>query len=152
MSAEKITSREEIDRLIGSCLVCRVAVTADSEPYIIPFSFGYDGGSIYIHTGAGGRKIAAFERSPRVCFEFEQGVRVIENGENPCGWSFSFASVIGYGRITELAGDGKIAGLNRIMEHYSGRRWKSFRRGVLEKTRVWRIEIETISGRRNRRR
>jgi hypothetical protein len=36
------------------------------------------------------------------------------------------------------------------MEHYSGRKWENFEQAVLERTRVWRIDITGISGRENR--
>ncbi|MBD3179861.1 MAG: pyridoxamine 5'-phosphate oxidase family protein [Candidatus Latescibacteria bacterium] len=146
MGTGEIKKRSEIDEIIAGCKVCRLAAIAGGEPYIIPISFGYDGKNLYLHTGLKGRKITAFEENPRVCFEFEEGVELIEGGDDPCSWSFSFRSVIGYGEISELYGDKKRAGLNRIMEHYSGREWE-FDEEMMPKTRVWMIEISEISGR-----
>lgn len=140
--------REQIEGIINGSKVCRLAVIADEKPYLVPMSFGYDGENIYLHTGMTGRKIRGFESSPGVCFEFEGEVRLLRDDENGCGWSFSFESVIGYGDISELSGEEKIAGMNRIMVHYSGREW-SFDPAVLENTRVWKIAISEISGRVN---
>ena len=148
MGSSEIKKRSEIDGIIAGCRVCRLAVIAGGEPYIIPVSFGYDGENLYLHTGLKGRKITAFEANQRVCFEFEEGVELIESGERPCAWSFSFRSVIGYGEISEIYGDKKRAGLNRIMEHYSGREWE-FDQEMMAKARVWKIEITDISGRIN---
>jgi hypothetical protein len=148
MGTREIKKRSGIDGIIKGAKVCRLAAIAGGEPYIIPISFGYDGENLYFHTGLKGRKITAFEENQRVCFEFEEGVELIESGDNPCAWSFSFRSVIGYGEISELYGDKKRAGLNRIMEHYSGRDWE-LDQEMLAKARVWKLEITEISGRIN---
>jgi len=149
MGTRKITERTEIDRIIGSAQVCRLGMTDSGGPYIVPVSFGYDGGNIYFHTGTEGRKIDCFESGRPVCFEFEQGVELIKSPDNPCGWTFSFRSVIGYGTVSELEGREKIEGLNYIMAHYSERKWDNFDQRVLDKTRVWKIAVTEVSGRVN---
>ncbi|MFO7914226.1 MAG: pyridoxamine 5'-phosphate oxidase family protein [Candidatus Krumholzibacteriales bacterium] len=149
MGTRKITDRAEIDRIINSAEVCRLGMSDSGGPYVVPVSFGYDGRNIYIHTGTGGRKIDCFESGRPVCFEFEQSVELITDRENPCGWTFSFRSVIGCGAVTELEGKEKIEGLQHIMGHYSGREWENFDRRALEKTRAWKIAVSEVSGRVN---
>ena len=67
----EITNRKEIDEIIRDSQVCRLALSVDDIPYLVPLSFGYDGAAIYIHTALEGKKIDYFELNPRVCFEFE---------------------------------------------------------------------------------
>jgi len=74
----------------------------DKTPYIVPLSFGYDGASIYFHTAPEGMKSDFIASNDRVCFELEHEVRLIPNDSNPCQWSFSFFSVIGFGRVEEV--------------------------------------------------
>jgi len=61
----EITNRQEIDAIIRSALVCRIALAAGDEPYVVPVSFGYDGDAIYIHTAKSGRKIEFIEANNR---------------------------------------------------------------------------------------
>jgi len=137
---------EQIHAVIRRCNVCRLGLARDNEPYIVPVCFGFDGQSLYIHTGTKGRKIEFFEANPRVCLEFEDQVRVITDSDRPCAWSMAYTSVVGTGRIRELlTEDEKVGGLNQIMNHYSGKSWVMPRQ-KLDSTRVWAVDIESWSG------
>jgi len=175
---KEITSRQEIDTIIGSALVCRIALADGDEPYVVPVSFGYDGEALFIHTAKSGRKIEFIEANSRVCFELEDNVSLQADDGDACKWTFAFESVIGYGTITELetaeADDGdackwtfafesvigygtiteletageRARGLNQIMLHYSGREWE-IDEAAIATTRVWRIKIESLTGKRS---
>ncbi len=115
----------------------------------MPISFGYDGTALYIHTAGRGRKIDCIERNNRICFEFENNVEIRTHDDDACKWTFEFESVIGYGRVFELTTtEEKTAGLNQIMKHYSGRTWEIAPKETAT-TRVWRIEIESMTGKRS---
>ena len=101
---KEITDQELISQIIEQAQVCRLGLAKDNIPYILPVSFGYDGMAIYFHTAREGRKIEFMTANDRVCFEFEHGVQLIRNDSNPCKWTFSFQSVIGYGTVRELTG------------------------------------------------
>jgi nitroimidazol reductase NimA-like FMN-containing flavoprotein (pyridoxamine 5'-phosphate oxidase superfamily) len=84
--------------------------------------------------------------NPRVCFAMECGVELHSGGSDPCKWTFSFNSVIGDGLVTELlTPEEKAYGLNQIMLHYSDAEWQ-FESASLANTRVWRIDITSVSG------
>jgi len=145
----EISDREEIDAVIQAATVCHLAFAAGDEPYVIPISFGYDGQALYIHTAKTGKKIDFIERNTRVCFELEANLVLQTDRDDACKWSFTFESVIGYGTITELTiSRDKAHGLNRIMEHYSGREWEMGETS-LATTRVWRIAIDSVTGKRS---
>jgi len=146
---KEITSRQEIDAIIRTALVCRIALADGNEPYVVPLSFGYDGAALFIHTAKSGRKIDFIEANSRVCFELEADVSLKTDDRDACKWTFEFESVIGYGTITELetAAD-KARGLNQIMLHYSGREW-DIDEAATATTRVWRIDIESVTGKRS---
>jgi uncharacterized protein len=144
----EITNRKEVDQIIRDSRVCRLALSADDVPYLVPLSFGYDGAAIYIHTALEGKKIDYFERNNRVCFEFERNLRLMQDTEKACKWTFWYECVIGYGTISELIdSEEKKYGLNRIMEQYSGKQWE-FDEGPLEKARVWKILISSMTGKK----
>lgn len=146
---KEIVDRSEIDQVIRRSEVCRLAFAVDDEPYVVPVSFGYDGESLFFHTAKAGRKIDFIRRNNRVCFEVSTDVRLVRHADDPCAWSFAFASVIGYGRVTELLSpEDERLGLNQIMLQYSGRQWQFDERSLIS-TRVWRIEIDSMTGKRS---
>lgn len=146
---KEITSREEIDSIIRGCEVCRLAFAVVNEPYLVPVSFGYDGADLYFHTARTGRKIDCMQANSRVCFEVERNVQLVRDAERPCEWTFAFESVIGFGTVHELTShEDKERGLNLIMEHYSGRHWR-FGTPATSSVRVWRVVIESITGKRS---
>ena len=146
---KEITDRKIIDSSIRNSLVCRIAFCKDNKPYLVPVSFGYDGSSLFIHTAKEGQKIDYLNSNPNVCFEFEHNIKLHKNEKNACNWTFDYETVIGFGLITELTVvEEKVIGLNEIMQHYSGKTW-DFKRQSIENTRVWKISIESISGKKS---
>lgn len=146
---KEITDRGEIDAVIAGSDVMHLALARDNEPYVVPLNFGYDGRWIYLHTAKRGLKIDFFDANPNVCFAVERRVRIIPHDTRPCKWSCAFESVIGNGTISELHDtEDKSHGLRQIMRHYSANEW-TFDPAVVQKTRVWRIEIQTLTGKRS---
>ena len=147
---KEITDGELISNIIKNSMVCRLGLAKDDKPYIVPVSFGYDGDAIYFHTAKEGKKIDYFTANNTACFEFEHGVELQPDDSNPCAWTFSFQSVIGYGEIQELVEEGeKIVGLNQILKLYSGKEWEISKKR-LESTRVWKLTIETVTGKQSK--
>ncbi len=146
---KQITDRKEIDAIIHASPVCRMAMARGNRPYLVPLSFGYDGRAVYIHTAAQGMKIGFIEANPHVCIEFEHQVRVIGDDSQACKWTVAFQSAIGFGTIRELTDpDQKEQGLHHIMRHYSDKAW-IFDPKAVEKTRVWRIDLDSLHGKRS---
>lgn len=146
---KEISNRRDIDEIIHAAQVCRIAFADADEPYVVPISFGYDGKALFIHTANRGRKIDFIEANNRVCFEFEANVSLQVDDNDACKWTFEFESVIGYGRVIELeTSEDKAQGLNQIMLHYSGRKW-DIDDAAAATTRVWRIDIESVTGKRS---
>jgi nitroimidazol reductase NimA-like FMN-containing flavoprotein (pyridoxamine 5'-phosphate oxidase superfamily) len=144
-----IRTRHEIDAVIRAATVCHLGFSVDDEPYVVPISFGYDGEALYFHTAKTGKKIECIERNNRVCFQLETNVRLRAHDTEACEWTFAFESVIGCGALTELTTPAdKLHGLNRIMEHYSGREWEMSDR-ALATTRVWQLAVESVTGKRS---
>lgn len=149
-SDREITDRTDIDRIIHGSQVCHLAFAQGDEPYVIPISFGYDGKSLYFHTARRGRKIDFIAANPRVCFQLERDVKLITDPEDPCEWSFSFESAVGYGTISEIASpEERIHALSQIMVHYSGREW-AFEPADLGSVKLWRLVVDRVTGKRSR--
>jgi uncharacterized protein len=139
-----------IAEIIAKAQVCRLALCKDGQPYLVPLSFGYDGSCLYFHTAGEGMKLDYLAVNPRVCFELEHDVRILPGQGDPCAWAFSFYSVIGFGTVEEiLEPAAKRDGLNWIMRQYSGQSWE-FRDQAVAPVRVWRIQIERMTGKRSK--
>jgi nitroimidazol reductase NimA-like FMN-containing flavoprotein (pyridoxamine 5'-phosphate oxidase superfamily) len=145
---KKITDPVIIDTLIRGALVCRIAMYDGEMPYIVPFSFGYDGRSIYLHSARDGRKIDILRRNPRLCFEFETDCAVLP-AEKACTFTMRYRSAIGYGVATFLDNPAdKIAALALIMHHYSDREF-TFSADDVKNIVVISIAIEQISAKQS---
>ena len=92
----KIRDRAEIEKIIARATVCRLAFSDNGDPYIVPLNFGYRSGMLYFHSAPRGRKIEIIGRNPRVCFEIDTDLTVVES-EVACNWSMRYQSVIGFG-------------------------------------------------------
>ena len=141
-----IKDKTKIDEIIRPCTVCRMGFSVKNRAYIVPMNFGYDGGNLYFHTAREGRKIEMIKVNKNVCFEFDTDVQIVNDDKTACKWTCDFKSVIGFGQLCELKTETeRIYGLNQIMLQYSGKIW-DFNPHVLEKARIWKLTIGTISG------
>ncbi|UCG61574.1 MAG: pyridoxamine 5'-phosphate oxidase family protein [Candidatus Zixiibacteriota bacterium] len=148
-SEREITERTEIDQIIHGCEVCHLGFAVSDEPYVVPVSYGYDCEYLYIHTAAEGKKIDCIAANPRVCFSMERNIRLVASDSGPCKWTFKYESVIGFGKLEELTDPkDKNIGLSEIVRHYSGNGW-TFEPHELVSTRIWRLSIDTITGKRS---
>lgn len=147
---KQITGKNEIDGIIRKCQVCRLGLAKDNQPYIVPVAFGYDGRAIYFHSAITGAKTDYIRANNRVCFEFEHGVKIQSHDDQPCGWSFSFQSVIGFGTVAEIASlDDKMKGLQCIMAQYSEKRW-DFSAIPVTGVTVWQVTVESMTGKQSK--
>ena len=144
-----VSDHEDILKIIRSCQVCRLALSQDNKPYLVPVCFGYDGTSIFFHTALNGKKIDIISVNNNVCFEFDTNVAVIADETAPCDWSCSFQSVIGFGTVHELTKKAeKIEGLTLIMRQYSEKNWE-FENIPLSGVKVWKITIDSMTAKQS---
>jgi len=66
---------DQIEELLRTAIVGRIACCdhqeASGRPYLVPLSYGYDGTSIYAHTGPG-RKLRTMRANPLVTIEVDE--------------------------------------------------------------------------------
>ena len=101
----EVTDPEQIRQIILDCPCCRVGFYDEGDIYIVPMNFGYvengEQKTFYFHGAAEGRKASLIQNSPHVGFELDANYSLIK-GENACGYSAHFQSVIGTGRIQRV--------------------------------------------------
>ena len=146
---KQITSREEIEAIIGRADVCRLAMVDGNEPYIVPMNFGYADNSLFFHSAREGRKIDILRSNNRVCFEFDIDRQVTSGGAKACKWGFQYQSVIGTGQAYFIdEPEAKKTALEIIMRQYTDQAFE-FDDRVVSKTLVFGIAIETLTGKRS---
>ncbi len=75
MGTIRVLPDEAIEDLLRTSIVGRIAccghgTIGDGRPYLVPLAYGYDGESIYAHSGPG-RKLDFMRAEPRVTFEVD---------------------------------------------------------------------------------
>ena len=85
----ELTSNQ-IDQVLYSQVIGRIACYADDKAYIVPVTYAYDGKYLYANSREG-MKITMMRKNPEVCFE----VDIVENMAN-------WRSVVMWGKYEEL--------------------------------------------------
>jgi nitroimidazol reductase NimA-like FMN-containing flavoprotein (pyridoxamine 5'-phosphate oxidase superfamily) len=138
------TDRGTIESIIRQASVCRVGMSADGQPYVVPVCFGYDDGALYFHSSTAGRKLDVLRKNNAVCVEFDVDRGVVK-AENACKWGIRYRSVIGFGRALFVEDvEEKRKALDIVMVHYGGESC-DYPKATLEKTVVVKVEIESLT-------
>ena len=136
--------RNTVESIIRKAQVCRIALSDDDQPYIIPVSFGYEDNTLYFHCSKKGKKIDILKKNNTVCFEMDVDFELVE-AEKACAWSIKYRGVIGFGKaylVEDL--EGKRKALDAIMRQYSDKPYE-YPEATLEITGVVRIEVERVT-------
>ena len=149
----ELTNPAEILDIIEKCDVCRIAMSSDNIPYIVPMNFGfeYTGSALtlYFHGAGQGRKIDIIAENPAVCFEMDCSHRLIV-GTDGCNYSMEYESVIGNGSMSIcLERNEKIRALTRLMEKYAPGKSFAFPDAVLDSVTVLKLTVTDFTGKRN---
>ncbi len=150
---KEITDIGEILEIVAKCKFCRLGLSENNFPYIVPLNYGfsYDDGRLilYFHGATEGRKIDIVRKNNNACFEIDCDTKLIE-GEKACNYGYEFKSVIGFGKIVFLdTVDEKVAGLNRLMKHQTGKDTVyDFNDDELKNVVVFKMAVEEFSGKR----
>ena len=132
-------SKEECLNLLSAARYGRLGLAKDDRPYVVPMSYVFADGRIYLHSRGGGMKMDFASANPRVCFQVDS----LDKGH----WS----SVIAFGPA-RLSDD--IEAKQRMFDAFTarglgGHGGKKFSREELDSMpmTVWEIEIEELTGR-----
>jgi uncharacterized protein len=142
---KEITDKAVIESIILSASVCRLALSEDNHPYIIPLCFGYEDNALYVHSAPHGKKLDMLRINNAVCFEFDIDHRIVE-AHDACGWSMNYRSVIGFGKASIVNDpEERAKAITTIIRHYTGRPLP-YSEAKLKNTVIIKVEIESITG------
>ncbi|HQL04578.1 MAG TPA: pyridoxamine 5'-phosphate oxidase family protein [Treponemataceae bacterium] len=143
----EITDKKEIEAIIDKARSINLALNTDSYPYIIPLSYGWsweDSLCFYFHCAKEGRKIDLIAKNNKAGFELDTNHELV-TGETDCDWGYKYASIIGTACVNEVFGEEKMKGLRCLMAHYGKTSNHVFLPQVVESTRVFKIEVMSMS-------
>ena len=144
----RIDDESVVQDILENGLVCHLGLHDGQYPYVVPMSYGYRDGRIYVHCAREGRKVDILRKNDRVCVEVDVDARIVR-GEPSCRWSMKYRSVIGFGRARILEDEAeKRAGLDAIMDHYGGS-GGDYEEKSLRATCVVEIRLESITGKQS---
>jgi len=145
---KEIQDKDEIKDVIRRATVCRLGLSVDNQPYIVPLNFGFDGECLYFHAAREGKKINMIKQNNCVCFEIEVDCEAVK-AQTPCDWSMKFRSVIGFGKAALLTdGEEKRKALDAIVEHYSGKPLE-YASDLVDRLSIIRVDIQTMTGKKS---
>ena len=138
-------SKEDCEEILTNEPRGVLALLGDYDyPYALPMSHVYIDGKIYFHGAMKGHKMDAIKKHDRVSYcVMDEGV------ENDDGWSYTFKSVIVFGRMRVLAdNDEKVEKLTHLGDKFfpTHEQTVSEIERLLHRTAVFEITIEHISG------
>jgi len=145
---KEITDKTAMESIILRSSVCRLALSEENRPYIVPLCFGYKDDTLYFHSAREGRKLDILRKNSKVCFEFDIDHEIVE-ADDACGWGMKYQSVIGAGKgsiIDDI--ESKRKALNIIMQHYSRNSYEYPDKPV-KKTVIIKVEIEHMTGKKS---
>lgn len=137
--------------VLERCDVVRLCFCDGEYPYILPLNFGMEEKNgmpvLYFHGAGEGYKYTLIEREGRASFEADCAHRlVLDEEKGAC--TMEYESVIGRGKVFLVEDEEeKLRALGLIMRHY-GREEFAFRREVALITRVFRLEVGAMTGKR----
>ena len=128
-----------------------MGTAVDDNPYIVPMNYAYVQGRILMHTHREGKKVRDITVNPRVCFEVDSGE--IREGDDPCGYSWEYKSVIAYGdaRIVEDPEE-KLKALRIISDKYAFGKSQRLTREAVERFKdlvVIEVDVREMTGKRS---
>lgn len=145
---KEIRDKNEMEAIIRSSSVCRLALSRDNVPYIVPLCFGYQENALYFHAARDGEKLRILEKNRNVCFEFDIDQEIVKD-KNACKWGMKYRSVIGFGTASVIQErESRRQALDIIMGQYSDESF-AFQEEVLEKTVVIKVDIARMTGKKS---
>jgi nitroimidazol reductase NimA-like FMN-containing flavoprotein (pyridoxamine 5'-phosphate oxidase superfamily) len=148
---KEIKEKAVLEEILRENQVGRLGTAVDGHPYVVPMNFVYTNGRIILHTHRDGKKVKNVQRNPRVCFEVDSGE--IMEGDDPCGYSWRYRSVIANGTAAIIEEpEERLKALRLLSDKYAfGKGWSLDLENVkrYNDLLVIEIKVDEMTGKRS---
>lgn len=146
---KEITEIDEINAILDSSQICRIAMSDNDMPYIIPMNFCRTENSIFIHSAKSGKKIEILKKNNRVCIETEAYCE-LKKSDKPCSTGMKFKSVVASGTAEIITDpDVKLFALNLFTKKYTSLASYIFSEKDVSGVEIIKISISEITGKKS---
>lgn len=147
-SEKEITDQSILDEIMKKAQICRLAVSYQDMPYIIPMNFGYADKVLYFHSAQEGLKLSILRENPQACFEVEIDTQLVV-GKQACNWSMRYQTVVGFGEV-EFIDDPEAKGeaMRIIMGQYNNDLPLPADQGLAGVT-LYKLNVNTMTGKQS---
>ena len=148
---KEISAIPEKIAIIEKCKICRLGLSENNNPYVIPLNYGYtydkEELTLYFHSAKEGKKIEIINKNNNACFEIDCDGKLIKE-EKPCDYGYEFKSIIGTGKIILLeTNTEKAHGLMCIIKHQTGKETEyNFTEDKLNNVCVYKMAVDKFTG------
>ena len=137
--------KEAISLLKTAQVGTLATVSEEHIPYLVPMSFVYTEGLIYLHCAVEGKKLDNIRSNSNICFNIVTAVELL-----PAAFSTNYKSVTVFGTISVVEEqEEKKQELIAIIKKYSPDFYEAGLQYIdkaIEKTKVLKIEVSRITG------
>ena len=148
---KEIKDKDIIEWILKKALICRIALSEDNKPYIVPMNFGFKDNFLFLHSATEGLKIDILNKNNNICFEMDIDTELIKS-ETACNWGMKYYSIIGFGKASFINDiQEKRRALDIIVEKYCGNNSKlvEYSKNSLNKTAIIKVKISEITGKKS---
>jgi len=143
---DRAMSEAEAISILETAQVGTLATVSEEHiPYLVPMSFVYTQGAIYLHCAVEGKKLDNIRGNNNICFNVVEAVELL-----PAAFSTKYKSVTVFGKIAVVeAQEEKRQSLIAIVKKYSPDFYEAglqYINNAIEKTKVLKIEVSRITG------
>ena len=145
----ELTDKDEIISIVKRAKVCRIGLSHDNIPYIVPVNFGFEENKIYFHSAKKGKKIDILKKNNNVCVEIDLDYKLKE-GDDPCSYGTNYYSVMRSGKAEFIEDiEEKKYALNIIMDHYTSNKNYEFNDRMIKRLALIKINIDELTGKKS---
>lgn len=143
-----VYDREIVNQILDEAFLCHIGFVVDSQPYVIPTSYGRYGDVLYVHGSAASRMLRNLSQGIPVCITVTllDGLVLARSVFNH---SMNYRSVVILGTATLVHDPAeKLKALRALSEHILPNRWDDVRQPddrELKATAALRIPIDEYS-------
>lgn len=145
---QEIINKTEIEDILNRATICRLGLSIDNVPYIVPLNYGYKDNCLFFHCAKEGKKLEIIRQNNNICFEIDIDSD-IKKSDSPCKWSARYKSIIGFGKAYVIADkEEKLKGLDVIMSHYSNESTFEYNEKSVENVLIIKVVIDEMTGKK----